>query len=162
MHGLNLNSMRIILFALVGGVVMFTVVVLAVGDQARAQGDALGILPWIVLAVAVMQVPTFVVVRGIFVGPLKAQYRNEGITEGLKDGIGRAYLMLTLIMAAMIEGVALFGIVTYMLTGNVYVLAAPVLGASILLSLVPSMDKLKQFGRGLVHEPIDWGPDDGM
>jgi len=148
----SLRALQIIVAAMIGGVVMFGVIAVALGSQGRDE-ERLGTIFFGVLGLlAVSEAMMYAVLR-------------MAMLKKLRDGLGQitdrdearqlgqqVFFQLTLIGSAMAEGLALAGVAFFLLTGVWPLLAGPVVALLILLSRIPTEDRF----RGWLSSVAGW------
>ena len=65
------------------------------------------------------------------------------------------FVQLTIIGAAQAEGISLFGLVVYLVTGVQWTLVVPVLGLLLLAVLFPTRDRFRAFAARVTGTPCD-------
>ena len=139
-----LTTLRIILGAILAGMLAFGVVAVVIGRQADDTTLATPLLV-VLVVLSLGAVPTFVIARAVLRNRVRHSYEQRPPTE---DQIGKLVpilMTLTIIGAAMAEGIGLFGLVIYLITGTAWALVAPVVAALAILLQFPSRDKLNRF-----------------
>ncbi len=143
---------RFIFFALALGIVLFSGIVLYLRSMEDSplpaidgEGDGeFGRLLVIVLGVlAVMEIGIAIGLRKAFAKRLRAGLAEarESLDKGM---IPMAIFSERLIYAALAEGVGLFAVVIYMITGMSAVLAAALVAVAIILAVIPDLEKAKE------------------
>ena len=102
-------------------------------------------------ATAAGQSPGYTLGRGRFLKQLGEAI--EAAREGLAAGIlPRELAALTIVGAALAEGIGLFGGIVYFLTGSPVALAAPVVAVLLIIAQLPTRTRteniLRDLGRG--------------
>ncbi len=145
---------QILVFAMLAGIVAFGGVVMAIGPTGGEEPPDATVLLIALAAVAVTEIPAFVVIRMGIVGNLKKRHGSRAAGDPIPDEIVNAHMVLTLIGGAMAEGVGLFGLVIVLLTGNWLAMIAPALAIVILAAFIPSRAKIERFAAGLAETPM--------
>lgn len=145
----TLSAARWIPLAMALGVVALSVgacVLRATGTIPADEG--LGrTLALVVLALVLGAVPAYLAVRKVLLE--RARAAREPGRELLRQGrVPPPLLALTIVGAALAEGVGLFGAITVLLGGPWVVLAAPVLAAGLILMQIPRRERLEELLRG--------------
>ncbi len=141
-----LMALRIIIAAMLGGLAALTIVALFV-DVAPAEGSPEGLDSTLLLVLglfAVAELPAYLVVRHKTINDLRRSWANRSTEHQQTRALAGAFATITIIGAAMVEGLGLFGAVIYMLTGNGCGLIAPGLAAVVLLVLFPTYGKVQE------------------
>jgi hypothetical protein len=142
-----LRVLRIIIAAMMMGIIAFGVVVAALLGAGIVEGDAqLGKILLIALAaVGAAELPAYFAVRMAILGNLRRAGR-EGKPEDASSGRpAGGFNTLTLIGAALAEGFSLFGLVVVLVSGQWLALAAPLVGLILLARQFPTRDKFDRF-----------------
>lgn len=134
------RSIRIIAFALLGGIVMFLGVVafLVLGTDFETEGlGDLDMIRWLPLVLFVLAVPAGQFLRA-------KRYADAGRAEDDTSAL-QIYMAGTILFFAMLEAPAFFGIVTWLISGNAFPGAA-VAGAAVIFGLLnlPGDDQFRQ------------------
>ncbi len=134
---------RLILTAMLLGIVTLGVVAVVWVHTGRATlQPQLGRLLFPALALAAVPVVVaYLLLRGGVLGRLRheAAHTPERVTV---EVVGVRLLPVTIVGGALAEGLSLFGVVVYLLTGHVPALAAPAAGIVALLFLMPSAARI--------------------
>lgn len=143
---LPIRSIRILHVALIGGIVLFASVAVLAGLGTPDSNLALPLfigLGALTVGVAVVQP----LLRRQFLGSLAA--RHDAATDELRMGLLPPELAsLSIVRAALVEGVGLFGVVVFMLTGQWAALAAPGLAIVLIAACIPTRERAE----GLLRE----------
>ncbi len=137
-----LATLRIIVAVLAVGIVGLSAVALGVADGKPSQMDpsTADVLLLVLLALPVMELPSYLVLRSAMVANLRKTVADS--TEPLARVQG-AYTTMTIIAAAMAEGIGLFGGIVCLITGRTIALAGPALAIALLIALFPTREKLR-------------------
>jgi hypothetical protein len=141
----TLQSLGVVMGALLIGVVGFAAVTLVIGPVA-APGDANSALQWALLGVAgVLLVAHTAALRAIDskVGKQLAARRPEALAELDAERVPPELFVRTLIAAAFGESIALLGPILYLATGSPNAAVPLVVGLGWLLLQLPSRDRLR-------------------
>jgi len=139
----QLLALKIIVGTLTLGQVVFGAVAIAiVSSQAPAVDSGLfAILMGVLVAIAVLELPGYWVIRRVELDRLRRSAEQDA--DGLLVRLLASYSKLTIIAAAMVEGLGLFGTVIYLVTANAIGLVGPVLACLALCGMFPTRDKLR-------------------
>lgn len=141
---LSVTQLRIVLFALLAGLIAFGGFAIATAPTPGADANQDRILMFAVLAVAAAEIPAYVLLRSILIGGVSRKTLDE--PDGDHQPHARhVYLMLTLIGAALAEGVGLFAIIVFMITGHVEILAVALLSLILIAIQIPSEHRAERF-----------------
>jgi len=152
---MSLNSLRIIIAAMAIGVVGFGVVAGVIGIRSAPQPEMSGVLLALVGAVGVGELGAYYILRRVFINRmLQALGDRPGAVpwsdaEPRADVILPQYLTLTLLSAAMVEGLTLFSLLGFLLSRAWPLLVVSGLGALVLLSLLPTRAKVERMAEVL-------------
>lgn len=138
----TMMGQRIIIGAMITGVVMFTVIALAIGPLSFDESlrNTLGL---VLVLLGTGEVIAFTIVRTAILGKLSRDLANDPPGADPTTRVVPAVNTITLIGAAMAEGWGLFGTVILLLSGNMLFLIAPLLAVVIMLLILPSRPKLE-------------------
>ncbi len=142
---MTIGSLRIILFALIGGLVMIT----GAASLMRTQGEiapvpaAQTVLPIVVALVLASSVAIAFALRARLVTEA-AKQKDVSLQLLREDKVPQALGAATIISAALFEGPGLLGAVTVLLGGPWYCLAAPILAIFAMVWLLPSRDRFEE------------------
>ena len=139
----GVRNLRLILGALVIGLLLMTVAALFVNITEEGKGEDLQILVWVCFLLAVAEIPCWLFLRAKLLGQVRARLQaQEG--EGKADLLPPELFALTMIGAALAEGVGLFGTVVFFLTRQHVVLVLPGLAILAILLLMPSKERFEE------------------
>ena len=135
--------------ALVLGIATFSGVVVFLRLRSERELDpAVGQLLLVTLGVlAVAELPVYFLLRKQFLARAQAM-KAEGLELLLQDLTPPALFSLTIIGAAMAEGLGLLGVLAVLLGAPLYALAAPVLAVLLILAQFPTRERLEHAVRG--------------
>lgn len=139
----------VILLALVTGIVTFSVIVVVLRLSGERELDpAVGRSLLMLLAVmAVAEIPAYLLLRRQFLARARAM-KDEAL-ELLGRGLAPQPLFnLTVVGAAMVEGLGLLGVVAVLVGAPLYALAAPALAVALILAQIPTRARYEQAVRG--------------
>ncbi|UCG15081.1 MAG: hypothetical protein JSV19_07260 [Phycisphaerales bacterium] len=139
-----LTTLRVIIGAMLAGMIAFGAVAVVLGRQADDTTLATPLLV-VLIVLSLGAVPTFVITRAVLRNRVRHSYELRPPTEDQTGKLVPILMTLTIIGAAMAEGVGLFGLVIYVITGTVWALIAPVVAILALVLQLPSRDKLNRF-----------------
>jgi len=144
-----LRVTSLILFALVIAIVTFAAVVAFLRVTSERELDPTigrALLAFLgVLAVA--EIPVYVLLRRQFLARARSM-RAEGLALLLRDLVPLPLFSLTIVGAAMVEGLGLLGVLAVLLGAPLAALAAPALAAALILAQIPTRARLEQALRG--------------
>lgn len=151
----KLKTGQIIVLAMMGGLVSFGAVLAVlsqVGELGSAKLDAT-IPLGVVAALAVTEVPVYVLIRKglIAKGREKLAGRRSAMGEPLLGEAMDVFLIMTIIGAAMCEGVGLFGLVVMLLTGNYFGALFAFVALALLALQLPTEARLRSFASALTE-----------
>lgn len=146
----TISSLRIIVLALMGGLVMFAViaVVLRLQGLVAPVPQAETVLPIVVLVTLLGSVGLSFAVRSRLLAEVKKS-KAEALAELRADRVPQAFATATIIGAASIEGPGLLGIITVLLGGPWYCLAAPIVAIGVMLWTLPDRQRFEEAVQGL-------------
>jgi hypothetical protein len=142
----TLGTGRVIIGALILGLVAATGVMYALVASGHATPSASGSVLLLVLAVLwPSTLATSVVLSRAWVRQARADWQQSG---GDRESLLPRFLALTILRGALLEGSGIFGAVVYMMTGQGAALLAPVLSAGLMLTMVfPTRERFEGFVR---------------
>lgn len=154
--------LRIIIPAMIVGVIGFAVVAGALGGSMVSAAEQAQMFLVILACMAVMEVIGYSVVRMVHLAQTRREIESARIDAGPGDPSSAAqlvaassYFTLTLIAAAMAEGIGLFGTVVFLITGAKPALAALGLALVVLVLQIPTRGKLADFVASATGEPCE-------
>lgn len=114
----------------------------------------------VLLALAASAVPAYVFVRRALIAQAAAKRRAAARGRGPESAVGGdpldefagVYLHVTLIGAALVEGVGVFGAIAYLVTGSWSALAAVGFALAGLAAQYPTRDKLQSLAQRVVQQ----------
>lgn len=144
---LSLRPIRIVIGLMTIGLLVLAGLALFLVQTGRIAPNT-ELAPVLLMALAILivtEVPAYIIIRQVFYARARAQSsaRSDGALTTAEWG--RIFTPLSLVGAAMIEGVALFATVIYILTGQVLALAVPGVGLLLLGLLYPSREQFRRF-----------------
>lgn len=141
----EIMSLRIIIAAMMMGIVAFGAVVLAIGSKVAQDDAELGGMLLAVLGVlAVGELIAYAVLRMATLSSARRQFEQEPTGEDAEVRMMPAWRTLILVRSAMAEGLGLFGLVIVLVTATRTAFVAPVIALIILAAGFPTKDKLAQ------------------
>jgi hypothetical protein len=145
----SLRITSIILVALVAGIATFAGVVLFLRLSSERELDpAVGQLLLITLGLlAVAELPVYFLLRKQFLARVRAM-KAEALQLLLQDLTPQPLFSLTIVGAAMVEGLGLLGVMAVLLGAPLYALAAPALAILLILAQIPTRARLEHAVRG--------------
>lgn len=146
------KKLRLILMAMCGGLFMMCVVAAVMAGSIQNGPDPT-LFAVIIGALAVMQIGAYPVIRQAITRPLREKLRAEGLTNPHEPPaeVLQSYATLTIIAAAMSEGVGLFAAVCLMLTGAWWLLAFALAALVVPAAILPSSESVRRFAEDLSH-----------
>lgn len=144
-----LRVASVILVALVLAIVTFAGVVLFLRLSSERELDpAVGRLLMLTLGLlAVAELPVYVLVRKQLLARARSM-ETEALELLRQDLTPQPLFSLTIVGAAMAEGLGLLGVLAIMLGAPLYALAAPALAVALILAQIPTRARLEQAVRG--------------
>lgn len=130
-----LKTLSIIHFSLLGGMILFMVV--AYIKQGNHYFDFKNTDDVYIIVVPIMAIAAYFVGRLVFKQQILALANKDSLKEKLMGYQGAALVRL-----AFLEGAALFGIVAFMITGNLFELLISILLVLYFLALKPTKEKV--------------------
>ena len=152
-----LKPVRLIIPAMIMGAGLFGVltVFLILGKIVETRPDMANLLLATLGGLVVMEIPAYVIVRNVALGKLQQQYQGRTPDDAIGVELAKGFVQITLIGAAMAEGISLFGLVILLITGNWLALIAPVLGLLVIAMQFPTRDKFGRFASDITGQ--HWG-----
>ena len=141
----GLLQLRIIIGAMMGGIVIFGVAATAMGMNAEFDPDQTKMFLLALAGLCVMELPAYFVVRRVLMGKIQSEYQQSRRSEDPSVALLAQMTTLTIIGGAMAEGVSLFALVIVLLTGARVALIVPGLGLIVLSLLFPTRYRLSEF-----------------
>lgn len=146
----TITSLRIIVLALMGGLMTFGVIAVVLRQQGLVAPvpQAESVLPIVVLVTLLVGVGVSVLVRS----RLLVQVRNskrEALAELRAERVPQALSLSTILGAALVEGPGLLGIITVLVGGPWYCIAAPLIAIGVMLWTLPSRQRFEEAVQGL-------------
>jgi hypothetical protein len=136
--------LRIIVLAMLGGVVVLTVIAYLLGGTGEHDAGFVQMMSLVLGMLGVGQVIGYLVVRNSMLRRIRSAVGSDAEPPWSADRVLPMLITVTIIGAAMAEGFGLFGAVLLLITGAYYFLAAPAIAILILLAHVPSRDRLER------------------
>ncbi|MBN2447072.1 MAG: hypothetical protein JXO22_10115 [Phycisphaerae bacterium] len=143
-QSISVSSLRLVIIAMMVGIVVLGAVVLAIGKGSAADPALKKLLPFAPLVLAVLELGAYFVLRSVTIASARRQNPQPLAPQDAKRAFTPAVLTIWLASAAMIEGVALFSLVAFLLTGVLWLLALPAAALILLALRFPSELKLEQ------------------
>lgn len=149
----NIKVGRIIVIAMMGGLIAFGVVVavltrmnvIASGDiDANLMLGVLGVL-------ALSEIVAYTILRKTMLTQAKSKLQGRSAADPPLDETAQILNVLTIIGAAMCEGIGLFGLVIVLITGNYAAAAFPLVALVLLALQIPSEHRLRSLANHLVE-----------
>ncbi len=142
----RIQPLKVIILAMAGGMVAFAVVaaVVANGESFKPDEKAGPLLLGVLGLLAAGESVAYVVLRHVVLAKLKAQ-EHGGSSADPASRIGEGFSTLTIIGGAMAEGLGLFGVVIYLISGNAWGLAAAGGALLAVLAQFPTRARIRSF-----------------
>lgn len=149
-----MRVLQVIVLALLSSITAFTVIAAVIGPQVRTPTVNASAAPASSEHILMMALGAFgfigFIVLGVFIRPALARKARSAWADRPADEVGgesvwNMFAVRTIITAAFVEGVGLFGSIIHMLTGALPPLAAPVLTVLLLIAVFPTRGRLEQF-----------------
>lgn len=150
----RMRVLQVIVLALFSSITAFTVIATVIGPQVRTPTVNASAAPASSEHILMMALGAFgfigFVVLGVFIRPALARKARSAWVDRPSDEVGgesvwNMFAVRTIVTAAFVEGVGLFGSIIHMLTGALPPLAAPVLAVLLLIAVFPTRVRLEQF-----------------
>ncbi|MGE3107144.1 MAG: hypothetical protein AB7G11_08635 [Phycisphaerales bacterium] len=160
----TMNVIRVFVLALIGGMLMFAVVTLYLragspppaappAPSATPSPPASSVLLLALGAMSLLTLPLYFLLPALQARQHALTWRRSDSDADRDDFVMRAMMTQTVLRAALVEGVGLFGIVIFLLEGHWLALAAPAVVAVLLVALLPTRASKEQFLRRLQQTP---------
>lgn len=145
-----LRTTRLVLAALALGLLTFggIVVFLRASGMSPKDNGIGGVLAMTLAFMAVANTAIYFVLRKQLLARAQTS-KAEALALLSQDLVPPHLNTLTILGAALAEGVGLFGVVTVLLGGPWYALAAPAVAVVLILALFPTRERLEQAVRGV-------------
>ncbi len=144
----QVRTLRILIGALIMGVLMITGVAAAMAATGKATQKDIAMM--LLLALGGLAIAELVAYRALVRPTILRQVRRNyaAAAEDAKEAflLGQ-FTTMTILAAALIEGVGLFGAVILLITGQWAAIAAPLIAAGALAFLMPSREAVDRFRR---------------
>ncbi|MBY0113432.1 MAG: hypothetical protein K2Y21_11460 [Phycisphaerales bacterium] len=152
----TINTLRILCFALCSSLALFSSLAVIMTVEAKSpafqggvlstQAQSLGqTLLLVVAAVAVSSLAAWPVIRKAHAAQGRKMWRAAEPVEVKERKLFNGYATISIVRAAMIEGVGLLGAVTLFVSGNWLSLAAPALAVGMIVLTMPSQARYEAF-----------------
>src|SRR5262245_2239820 len=144
-----LRATGIILAGFAAGTVILTGVVTFLRLSGERELDpAIGRILLVVFGLlVVLEIPVYLLVRKQSLARARAE--KDAALELLRQGlVPQPLFSLTVVGAAMVEGLGLFAAVAILFGAPLYALAAPALAVALILAQIPTRERLEQAVRG--------------
>lgn len=152
----QLKVLQILIGALIMGMLTFTGFAAFMAATGKASQPNSGLDQTLLIVIGVLSISELIAYRVMVRPTLFKQIRTK-YAEAPESGraliVSSHFTVVTIVAAAMIEGVGLLGAVTLFLSGNWVAAAVPVIAAGALALLIPSQERLDKFRRE-VSEPV--------
>lgn len=152
----RLRGLRIIIAAMLGGMLAFGGVAVAIVRAGSIpQNEGLGSTLLLILGLLPLgEMPAYVVLRQATIARLRRSCAESSSDVERTTSLLNGFATLTIIAGAMVEGLALFGIVIYMVSGKTLALLAPGVAIILLATIFPSVEKARQFESSAIPSGI--------
>jgi hypothetical protein len=142
---LTIRALRIICFALIGGLLLITIMAVVLRTQGLAASvPAAGLaLPLAVAVAFATSVGVHFALRPKLIGEA-AKAKAESLQMLREEKVPQTLGAATIVGAALFEGPGLLGAITVLLGGPWYCIAAPVLGIMAIAWMVPSRERFEE------------------
>jgi len=153
----NLQNLRLIIPAMAMGVIIFAAIVifLITGGSMSTDPEPANLLLLVLAAFAVTELAAYVVVRKVVAGNLRRRWLGRAVEDVPSEELVKWFQTLTLVGAALAEGLSLFGLVILLITGNWLAIAAPAIGLLLIARNFPTRDKFNRFAGSITGQ--HWG-----
>jgi hypothetical protein len=151
----SLRQLRLIIPAMAMGVILFAAVVVFLVTSGSITADAAlaNVLLLALTALAAAELVGYLIARKALTGRLRQQWLGHAAEDVPPHELARAFQALTLIGAAMAEGLSLFGLVIVLVTGSWPAIVAPAIGLLLIALLFPTPDKFSRFAGSITGQP---------
>ena len=152
-----LRTLRIILAGMLASIVGFGAIAaaLAVNGSAKIDSQSANTLLLVLAGFAVSEIVAYAVVRTAFVGNLRSSVNGQALEEDRTQQLIKSFHTLTLIGAAMVEGVSILGLVVLILSASWLAVPVPAVGLVLIVLQFPTRDKFYRFAGNVTGE--HWG-----
>lgn len=151
---MNLRALRIVIVAMMGGILSFSVIAVVISPRMTKRPELAGLLLLILGALVVVEMLVYFVIRRGTMAKLRQSLREAPLDADSEGRMLPAMATLTLIGAAMAEGIGLFGVVAFLITGQTAALAAPAIALLVLVLRIPTQEKLSAFVADAIQETL--------
>ena len=153
----SFKTIRLIIAALALGMIAFgaMVVFMITGGVLSTDPALANILLLALLGLAFAEAAAYVVLRAVFLKRVREEWTGAVADETSVPGVLGAFVTLSLIGAAMAEGIGLFGTVILMLTGAWLAIIAPAAALIVIAFLFPTHGKFTSFASNVTGR--HWG-----
>lgn len=152
----SIKTLRIMLIAMIAGILAFGIVACLLAPLGGDDSQLANVLLLVLALMAVGELSAYVVIRMVILGKLRQAVADSANTDDPQTLVLPVFYQITIIGAAMAEGLSLFGLVIFLLFAAPPALIAPVLGVVLIAARFPSENKLANFtldvtGRQPIH-----------
>ncbi len=144
---MSLPQLRVVIGAMVFGIVSFGVVVFFVGRTMTHQPSLSWVFSGVLGLLGATELAVYPLVRAGLVKAAKSRYEESGGGEAATGPVVQAFLSLSMIRAAMAEGFGLAGLVFLLVTGFTPLWLAPIISILFLIVSMPSQGSVDDFVR---------------
>lgn len=149
-----LRPVRIIILAMMAGILGFATIAVAVSRRFDHQDDLAQLLLLVLAAVGLGELFAYGALRRATSNRLRKRVQADPGGQFQPTTLAPDLVRLQIIAAAMAEGFGLLGIVVFLVTGTAIALAGPVVALVILTRLVPTRDRVSRFLAELSGQPF--------
>jgi len=139
----SIATARLVVFALMGGVALFTIVA-AVVEIDRSEHGSMRTVLLMALAMTGVAALTCAVIVPRAIAARVAPRRDQALAEISAGNLPFELMTATLTAAALVEGFGLFGATVFLITRDVLALVAPVLSIMLLAGQLPTADGARE------------------
>lgn len=142
-----LQPVKIVLLAMIVGLIGFAVVsyVLRKDGSFEAGEKAGPVLLGILGLMAIGELPAYLIIRQTIAGKTRRRWREEQPVNDPVSFFGQPIATVAILGAAMAEGLGLFGILIYLMAGNVWGLAVGGVAMILVLAQIPTRQSVDRF-----------------
>lgn len=142
--GKQVAGLRLIVAAMMVGIVVFGVVVLIVGPRMPHNSALTSVFLAVMAVVGLVELPFYLVLRSTLLTKLQRRSSEGLLDEDAEAKVFPVWQTLTLIRSAMLEGISLFALVITLVTGVKMIFIVPVAALMLLAAYFPTREKLTE------------------
>jgi hypothetical protein len=143
--GTALPQLRLIIMAMMTGVVTLGAVAVYIGQNAKPDLEQAKLLLIALAALCIMEIPAFILIGRVMIGKLQVDFQKLPDDQDPWDQLLPSFFTITLIRGAMVEGASIFGCVIMLISGVWLSLIVPMLGLMVLSLLFPTDNRFHEF-----------------